>query len=174
MADLANNIPSSTKLPPHPLEELANTPPPDLQQPTALMPTTSLLKSSGHDNRVSMDPLPVTILRPLQKPVHNTRIYLDDFIMSIQGNPNARLQHLRRLLYSIDVVFRSVKEDKEHWKHVLSIKKFQKGDAFMCLWKLILGWILDSYTHMLTLPPHRQAHLNEIFDKFLSTQKASI
>jgi hypothetical protein len=62
VADLANNIPSSTKLPPHPSEELANTLPPDLQQPTALTPTTSLLKSSGYDKRASTDPLPLTIL----------------------------------------------------------------------------------------------------------------
>ena len=174
VADLANNIPSNTKLPPHPLEELANTPPPDLQKPTALTPTTSPLKSSGCDNtRASTDPLPVSVLRPFQKPVRNTGIYLDDFIMSIQGNSNARLQHLRRLLYSIDAVFRPVEDDEEHRKHVPSIKKFLKGDAFLCLWKLILGWILDSYAHTLTLPPHRQARLQEIFDKLRHKKRVS-
>ncbi len=75
VADLANSIPTSTKLPPHPLEELANTPPPDLQ-PTILEPTKSppLMMTSprphpGRNGRLPHGMLPHTILRPFQKPV---------------------------------------------------------------------------------------------------------
>ena len=85
--------------------------------------------------------------------------------MAVQGTPATRLQHLRRLLHSIDEVFRPVNElDDAVRNHVPSVKKLLKGDAYLDTLKLILGWILDTLKGTLELPPHRKQRLLEIFE----------
>ena len=48
VANIANNILARVRLPPHPLEELANTPPPE-EQPTVLTNMMDLLLTTSHD-----------------------------------------------------------------------------------------------------------------------------
>jgi hypothetical protein len=48
--------------------------------------------------------------------------------------------------------------------HVPSIKKLLKGDAYLDMLKIVLGWILDTLKGMIELPPHRNQQLREIFE----------
>lgn len=50
------------------------------------------------------------VLQPLQRPVRFTDVYVDDLLYGRQGDLQARIRHLRRLLHSIDEVFRPVDE----------------------------------------------------------------
>jgi len=127
VADIANSMPTNAHLDPHPLEQVANTPPPAETDPS--VPTTTA-KEASTTNRplVSMPP----VLRPYHKPTMFTDIFIDDYILGIQGKPRERLQHLRRLLHAIDQVFRPVdKKDAATRNHVPSVKKFLKGDAYL-------------------------------------------
>ena len=158
IVDLANGLPANKWLPPHPMEELANTPPPPEEAPATLNSMACLQSDTGRNNLVHNPILSDhAVLCPLQKPVESTDIYLDDFIMAIQGSETICLQHLRHLLYLIDAVFRPIDQyDSEHRKPVLSKKKALKGDAYLCTRKLILGWMLDTAVHTLELPPHQK------------------
>ena len=150
VADIANSKPSNVHQPPHPLEMLANTLPPeraDTKPPIASSP-----------------PYP-PVLRPYQKPTRFTDIFIDDYLLGVQGGSTARLQHLRRLLHSIDEVFRPVDElDSSIRNHVPSVKKLLKGDAYLDTVKIVLGWLLDTLKGTIELPPHRKQRLREIFD----------
>ena len=146
VADIANSTPTNVHLPPHPLEQLANTSPP--ARPASTSPVI---------------PAP-PVLRPFHKPSRFTDIFIDDYISGIQGNADQRQQHMRRLLHAIDQVFRPVDDkDPEIRNHVPSVKKLLKGDAYLDTWKVILGWILDTVRGTLELPPHRILRLREIF-----------
>ena len=99
IVDLANGLPANKWLPPHPMEELVNTPLPPEETPAALHLMACLQSDTSCDNPVR-NPIPSdhAVLCPLQKPVWSTDIYLDDFIMAIQGSETVRLQHLSHLL----------------------------------------------------------------------------
>ena len=158
IADLANGLPTNKWIPPHLMEELANTPPPLEEMPATLNLMACLQSDTSCDNLVR-NPIPAdhAVLCPLQKPVWSTDIYLDNFIMAIQGSETICLQHLLCLLYSIDAVFRPIDQyDSEHCKPVLSKKKALKGNAYLCTQKLILSWMLDTTAHTLELPPHQK------------------
>ena len=158
IVDLANGLPTNKWLPPHPMEELVNTPPLLEETPATLNLMACLQSDTSHNNPVH-NPIPSdhAVLHPLQKPVWSTDIYLDDFIMAIQGSETVCLQHLRCLLYLIDAMFRPIDQyDSEHRKLVLLNKKALKGDAYLCTRKLILGWMLNTAAHTLELPPHQK------------------
>jgi hypothetical protein len=88
--------------------------------------------------------------------------------MGVQGTLRTRLQHLQRLLHSIDEVFRPVDDlDDPIHNHVPSIKKLLKGDAYLDMLKIVLGWILDTLKGMIELPPHQKQRLREIFEYLL-------
>ena len=147
VADLANQWPAHSHPLPHPLEAVSQTPPEDAASPAA-----------------PIAPAP-PVLRPFTKPVRHTDVYVDDFILSCQGSPKARLAHLRRLLHCIDAVFRPLDSaDPPHRKHVPSMKKFLQGDAYLSTRKVVLGWIIDTIRQTLELPPHRIERLNHLFD----------
>ena len=149
IADLANGLPANKWLPPHPMEELVNTPLPLEETPATLNSMACLQSDTSCDNPVHNAILSDhAVLCPLQKSVWSTDIYLDNFIMAIQGSETIHLQHLWCLLYSIDAVFRPIDQyDSEHHKLVLSKKKALNGDAYLCTQKLILSWMLDTAVH---------------------------
>jgi len=160
-ADIANAMPLNVHLPPHPLEQLAMTKPPD--EPDPPCPKPNARGGSAPLNATAAMAPPV--LQPFHKPVTFTDVYLDDYLLGVQGNAKACLQHLRRLLYAIDEVFCPVDGDNsKHRNHVPSIKKFLKGDADLSTQKVVLGWIIDVLKQTLELPPHRIQRLREIFD----------
>ena len=160
VADIANSTPTNVHMPPHPLEQLADTPPPAKRED--LTPATTGVRTTIDNPRISTAP---PVLRPFRKPTKFTDIFIDDYILGAQGDTNARLQHTRRLLHAIDQVFRPVDSDDPAVRnHVPSVKKFLKGDAYMWTRKVILGWLLDTIQGTLELPPHRILRLLEIFD----------
>ena len=167
VADLANSTPTTLRLPQHPLEHLASTPPAELHdsdQPEPTVPPSATGRLAPADDSAHLTPLGPKVLRPFQKPVRFTDIYIDDYILGVQGAKPARAQHLRRILHAIDQVFRPLdNEDSPHRKHVPSVKKFRNGDAYLTTRKVILGWILDTLRGTLELPAHRQERLAEIF-----------
>jgi hypothetical protein len=101
VANIANSKPTYVHLPPHPLEQLANTLPPDI--PNSHPPNST----AGMDQTLLT--LTITtplVLHPFHKPTRFTDIFIDDYVLGLQGISPARLQHMRRLLHSIDEVFR--------------------------------------------------------------------
>ena len=114
------------------------------------------------DSRPAAQP---PVLRPFSKPVRFTDIYVDDFIQGLQGPPHVRLAYLRRLLHCIDAVFRPVDSlDSPLRKQVPSLKKMLAGDSHLSTRKVVLGWVLDTVTQTLELPPHRIQRLQDIFE----------
>jgi len=134
---------------------------PDVTHPTPTVPQRSNSKLTG----TAHGPTGPPVLRPFQKPVRFNDVYLDDLLFGTQGNWDERVRHLRRLLYSIDDVFRPLDEqDSSYCKHVPSQKKFRKGDGYPVTCKVILGWIVNSLKQTLELPPHRKQRLADIFE----------
>ncbi|CAB9530384.1 hypothetical protein SEMRO_2856_G338750.1 [Seminavis robusta] len=151
---------STAILPPHPLESFAHTRPLDLP-PTALPadPEASSSPLAAPQHR-PLDTAP-PVLRPYQAPVRHTDVYVDNFLLAVQGCPQARLRLLRRLLHTIDAVFRPLDaQDPSLRKR----EKFPQGDAYFCTRKILLGWLLDTLRQTLELPPHRIQWLQEPFD----------
>ena len=115
------------------------------------------------------------VLRPFAKPVRFTDIYVDDFIQGLQGPPSVRLAYLRRLLHCIDAVFRPVdSQDSPLRKQVPSLKKMLAGDSHLSTRKVVLGWVLDTVSQTLELPPHRIQRLQEIFDSLRGRTRVSV
>jgi hypothetical protein len=87
VADIANSKLTSVHQLPQPLEKLANTLPPDRADTT---PPT--LNPHVHDSSL-IDTNP-PVLRPYQKPTRFYDIFIDDYIMGVQGTATTCLQHL--------------------------------------------------------------------------------
>ena len=185
VADLANNWPAHITPPPHPLELVSQTPPPDAAVPGPLLDPASLPSSPDlHIAAQTSEPVPAQplapvdpappVLRPLLKPVRHTDVFVDDFIMAIQGRHHARTNQLRRLLHSIDAVFRPLdSSDPPTRKTVPSMKKFLAGDAHLSTRKVILGWLLDTVKQTIELPQHRIDRLQQIFDSLRGKTRVS-
>jgi hypothetical protein len=115
------------------------------------------------------------VLRPYTKPVDHHDIYMDDYISQIQGRLSSIAQSQRRLLYSIDDVFRPLdSEDSAERTDIPSRKKMLKGDAYPTTQKSILGWIIDTVRGTLELPPHRVTKVEEIFAYLHGRTRVSI
>jgi hypothetical protein len=106
-----------------------------------------------------------------------TDVHVDEFIADAQWSHDGsseidnRQQVRRLLLHAVDNVFRPLLiKDSPKRRKPISLKKLHAGD---CLWgtmKLVLGWIIDTVTMTITLPPHRVARLVEILNAFPATQ----
>jgi len=181
VTDIANHRPKREILPVHPLEHLALTAPEDYVTPAgpqlmsavpqAERPAVSRTlaaeprRSNGMQETAVAQPSGPKVLRPLQKPTQFYDVYLDDLIYGTQGRWEERVRHVRRLLHSVDSVFRPVDEsDSPYRKHVPSTKKLLKGDGYPATLKVILGWLVNTVRQTLELPAHRQQRLREIFD----------
>jgi hypothetical protein len=99
-------------------------------------------------------------------------VYVDDFIGMVQGNRVHR-QHVKRvLLHALDSVFRKLETtDNPHRQEPASIKKMLKGDATWSTRKNILGWVVDTITMTVELPPHRVDRLFELLDSVSPRQR---
>ena len=145
------------EVPPHPLEDLAATPPTAVASPPGKwMPDTPAFGDSA----------------PLHSPpLAYGDVYVDDFIMAAQTRRHRR-RVLRAALHSIDQVIRPLAaDDRPSRKDPVSVKKLRQGDAFWATQKTILGWDLDTRAGTLTLPPHRLSRLYELLDAFPATRK---
>jgi hypothetical protein len=124
VANLANAVSTQRNLPPHPLEHLADIPPPPIELPH----TSSSTHLLGH--RPLPEPVAHSSLAPLRAPVLYHDIYVDDYMSLAQGTPRRRTQHWRALLHSLDDIFRPKDaQDPPQRKDVPSLKKFHQGDA---------------------------------------------
>ena len=178
IADLANMRLRRIACPlPHHLDELAqsipSTPPAPPTDMSALPP-------------IARDPSLPTTGRPLAY----TDVFVDDFVAAAQQappppsptipvaapdpppnnppppfpTPPNNLQRVRRiLLHAIDDVFRPLEpSDPPERREPVSMKKLLEGDCSWGTIKLILGWIIDTNTLTIRLPPHRIQRLAEI------------
>ena len=96
---------------------------------------------------------------------------MDDFIGLAQEYSNSR--RVRRiLLHAIDDVFRPLDStDSPFRRQPASLKKLDKGDCSWSTVKVILGWIIDTVSMTIHLPPHRIERLAEILASIPVTQK---
>jgi hypothetical protein len=149
IADVANERILKWRRPPrHPLERAAN--------------TTSLHQAPKVSKPAVSTTIPATIqprhrnsLLPNQQRILGAiDVFVDDFIGAAQGSPR-RLNRIRRILMeAIDDVLRPLDaQDPPHRKQPMSVKKLLKGDANWDTVKTVLGWVIDSVTMTITLPP---------------------
>ena len=165
IADMANHRlrlqlrhPGRCLVPPHRLDNVADTAPP----PAAARPSLSL------DPTLARDPLLTLYHRPTQV----VDVFVDDFIGVAQGNTPALSRVRRTLMHTIDDVFRPLTvSDPPHRTEPISVSKLSKGDGAWCTTKQILGWTIDSEAMTLTLPPRRLARLQEILGSIAPARK---
>ncbi len=137
ICDLANkNIHSNVGAPfPHRLEPMANSPPP---------PPSSLC--------VPFPPQPAA--NPRKPPLATADVYVDDFIALAQTQ-RERIRVCRLIFQAIDAVLRPLSPtDSPHRNEPASVKKLLKGDAAWAHEKIILGWLLNTVSETIALPPH--------------------
>lgn len=149
-ADLANlALRRNLRFPPHPLEDLANSPrpKPDAFPQTALQHTPS---ECAPDTQF-----------PRTRPLSSVDVYVDDFVGIGQEHPSNPLENQRRtVMHCIDAVFRpNDVNDKISRKEPISTKKLSKGDASWQDHGRILGWDIDCKRKTIHLPEHRRTDI---------------
>jgi hypothetical protein len=110
-------------------------------------------------------------LPSLQHPVKYVDVFVDDFIGLCQGHHNK--SHVRQtLLHAVDAVFRPTDfHDGPYRREPVSLKKLKKGDVSWNTIKLVLGWIINTTTMTIHLPPHRVERLGQILADIPPSQK---
>lgn len=189
-ADLANEAIQRGDAPPsHPLDDLAAT----LDDPIPqLVPTDGCAARSNPASPAiaSPHPTPSPTAAPsssTQLPIHDTErdpslpsssnhaayvdVFVDDFIALCQGDSNRR--RIRRiLLRAVDQVFRPNDfHDDQFRREPVSLKKLKQGDVSWNTIKTVLGWVIDTSTMTIQLPPHRVDRLAELLASIPKTQK---
>jgi hypothetical protein len=164
IADLANQrLRRPDYHPPnHPLDQMAADVPLPVHAAQSLAPAAGV----AVEIPTSRDPsLPTT-----GKPLEYVDVFVDDFV-SLGQSPNTRRVR-KTLLHSIDHVFRPVTDDDSPFRREpVSLKKLRKGDCSWDTVKLVLGWIVDTVSMTIHLPPHRIDRLWEILNSIPKSQK---
>jgi hypothetical protein len=156
IADIANWFTLEIPFEPHPLEVEASTLPAEL---------------TSRDRERETSKAPARIRRH-NRPLDVQDVYVDDFVGLVQGGLCRQRRHLRRLLHTIDLVFRPKDQHDSPWRnHVPSIKKFKKGDGAYLTHKTLLGWVVDTLKGTVGLPAHRQARLLAILQELQGKDK---
>lgn len=161
IADVANRRLLQHHQPPgHRLEHVADTPPEPLSLPVASRST--LPPSVPVPDRP--DPHLALARRRAKAWVD---VYMDDFIGVAQGTPK-HLAWVRRVLFdSIDDIFRPLQPgDLAERQEPISVKKLAQGDAAWATSKTVLGWLLDTQSQTITLPPRRHQRLLDLLDSY--------
>lgn len=116
--------------------------------------------------------LPDPLIPYSSHPIAYSDVYVDDLINICQGNLE-RLRRARSVIFdSIDDVFRPLDTlDSTYRREPISLKKLDKGDCTWSTFKEVLGWLLDTVNHTITLPPHRVTKLYAILDSIPPSQK---
>jgi hypothetical protein len=177
--DLANHaLQHCDRVPLHPLSDVADNP----LHPTVLpRPLPS-----------QMDSLPALPIPPLlvprwlnrssrsgatkpPRPLAYVDVYMDDFLGLAQGHPGLRNQVRSKLLHAIDCIFRPLATtDDSTRKQPISIKKLNNGDGKWATRKTLLGWVVDTITNTIELPPHRADKLNSILTTLTRRKRVSL
>ncbi len=156
-ADLANDSSSSVTSPvtPHPLE-----------LPSQLEPIPC-------DTQFTSDCLHPPTAASLQSPLSYVDVYIDDFIAL--AHRVCAGTTLRRLLNAISSIFRQDPhpQDSSSRKQVISASKLAQGDGTWSTEKIILGWLINTASGTLALPPHKRDRLLELVTSFLPLRRTS-
>jgi len=139
--------------PPHPLEGLASSQVPLTPSPPDLFP----IHEAG----------------PIRPPLAYVDVFVDDFIKAVQGWFNC-IRVRRTTFHSIDLIFRPNDEHDDGRKQPISEKKLQKGDDFWSTQKIILGWLIDTSSKTISLPPHRQVRILELLRSVVKRKRTSV
>ena len=136
--------------------------------PASSLPSLSNPSCNTVDLPTSRDPcLPS---QPL--PVAYIDVFVDDFIALCQGNDHEKSRIRQCLLHSVDQVFRPNDfYDNTLRREPVSLKKLNKGDMSWSTVKQILGWIINTSSMTLHLPPHRSQRLHNILASIPPQQK---
>jgi len=114
--------------------------------PPAELPVTQREPTCEEDERpfsVLPEPEQVASNKPLPKPLANADIFVDDFILAVQGNHHRRKVVRRILMNAIDEVLKSP-DDLPGATEPISDKKLGLGDGSLNPRKLILVWLIDT------------------------------
>ena len=111
---------------------------------------------------------------PAARPLAYVDVYVDDFIAVAQGTPRALRTIRRHLLHSIDAVFAPLSPADTHGTEPISVKKLRNGDASWTTLKVVLGWLVDTVNHTISLPPHRADRLLELFANLRGRHRVSV
>ena len=79
----------------------------------------------------------------------NIDVYLDNFISVVQGGTRERCQMLQQLFHQIDRVFCPSEDADTNRKDPISLKKLGQGDGAWSTRKTVLGWNLDTISHLI-------------------------
>lgn len=155
IADIANaRLRHSVPPLPHHLDDLADSiqlPPP----PRVLTP------------HIPRDPC----LPTQRDPLSYVDVFVDDFIGAGQQPDNCR-RIRRSLLHAVDSVFRPLdSNDHPLRQEPVSMKKLRAGDCTWSTCKQVLGWIINTASNTIHLPPHRVTRLHEILASIPHTQR---
>jgi len=107
------------------------------------------------------------------KPLANADIFVDDFILAVQGNPYRRKVVRHILMNAIDEVRKSP-DDLPGATEPISDKKLGLGDGFLNPRKLILDWLIDALKKALELPLRRQQRILSLLAEFLSHKRCTL
>ncbi len=172
IVDLANSyVGDYWNPPPHPLEELADTLPPDLPADRqVLLSTSSKPAAPPFDKEI---PWNTNKRRKFNQSSARFDVFVDDEIAWAQGSPEQLARYRRQLFHLNNRVLRPNDDLDDHRKEPISTSKLRKGDAVWTTYKQMLGWILDTLRGTIELPPHRKARLLKILDHARSRKRLS-
>jgi len=90
-------------------------------------------------------------------------MFVDDHVALAQGSPACLQQVCCTLLHSIGHVFCPLDPtDCANQQEPVSQKKLATGDGQWSTQHTVLGWLLNTKAHTITLPVHCAAHLHDI------------
>ena len=194
-ADLANIALQSDEMPqPHPLNHHASLLDDPAPTPTPTLPSPSITSKSSPSLRPCPRPnppstpsaMPSPRPHPINIPCPKTRdpslpshtraaayvdVFVDDFIAICQGHQQKSVVR-STLLHAVDAVFRPNDfYDNLSRREPVSLKKLRQGDCSWNTIKSVLGWIINTTSMTIKLPPHRQERLGEILASVPPSQK---
>jgi hypothetical protein len=121
--------------------------------------------------RFTLPPGPAAVLpAPRPAPSRNALAYIDvfvdDFLALRQGSPADLLAARRHVFHTLDLLFRPNDPADRHRKTPNSIKKLLLWDANWATKKKLLGWIVDSVLHQISLPSERYEKILGLLAEF--------
>jgi len=145
------------------------------------VPTTDT-KPETDDSRTADGPLvtpqePPPLMyssQPLDAPLGQTDVFVDDFCLLSQGDKRRRLRIKRILMHTIDEVLRPWDPMETVHQEPMSVKKMKKGDACWTTRKVMLGWLIDTVASTIMLPPHRHERLLAIFAELKGRRRVAL
>ena len=126
--------------------------------------------NESHSLSVNLPPARDPSLPAVDNPLQYVDVFVDDFCSFAQKPFLRRVR--RTLLHAIDDVFRPLDgKDSPLRREPVSLKKLRQGDCTWSTVKLVLGWVIDTVSMTIHLPPHRVERLWEILDSIPKSQK---